>query len=157
MNTMAVGLLVEEHRGEIATAWRSAAAALGGEPALGYAVAPLLRELSLALRDDAGATRAAEAWARTAVLVRSSARPAQLVREARLLQRAIWEALAASGQPVTPQERLAVDGWLLEAIAECVDRLERVRLRLESLDRPAGEGAPAARPAPPPLPRAPRA
>lgn len=156
MNTIGVGLLVEEHRGEIATGWRSAASALGGEPALGYAVGPLLRELSLALRAEDGTGRAADAWARVAVLVRSSARPVQLVRETKLLQRAIWEAIAASGQPVTPQERLAVDGWLLDALAECVDRLERVRLRLESLDRPAPEGS-ASRAAPPPLPRASRA
>jgi len=155
VNTISVGLLLEEHRGEIAATWRIAAGALGGEPALGFAVAPLLRELSLALREE-GSGRTADAWARVAVLVRSSARPAQLVRETKLLQRSIWEAIAASGQPVTPQERVAVDGWILDALAECVDRLERVRQRLEALDRPAGEaGIPRA--APPPLPRGTRA
>ena len=78
------------------------------------------------------------------------------MRETKLLQRSIWEAIAASGQPVTPQERVAVDGWILDALAECVDRLERVRQRLEALDRPAGEaGIPRA--APPPLPRGTRA
>jgi hypothetical protein len=51
---VAVGLLVEEQRGEIAEAWRRTVAnELGGEEAIGFAVAPLLRELSLALRGDA--------------------------------------------------------------------------------------------------------
>jgi hypothetical protein len=150
VDTIGVGLLVEEHRGEIAAAWRNAAAGLGAEPALGFAVAPLLRELSLSLREEGAAARGPDAWARVAVLVRSSAHPAQLAREMKLLHRALWEAIAASGQPVSPEERLAVEEWLHDALAECLDRLDRVRLRLESLDRPADRSAARARP--PPLP-----
>lgn len=153
MKNVGVGLLVEEHRGEIASAWRSAVAALGPDPALGFAVAPLLRELSLAMREEGGA-RGPEAWARVAVLVRSSARPAQLAREMALLQRALWDAVAGSGEPVLHEERRAVDGWLADALAECLDRLDRVRSRLEALDRPAGATSSAGRPQPPPLPRA---
>lgn len=152
MTTIGVGLLVEEHRGEIAASWRSAAAGVGAEPALAFAVAPLLRELSLALREDAGARRGPEAWGRIAVLVRSSASPAQLAREMKHLHAALWQAIAGSGAPVSAAERLAVDGWLFDALGECLDRLERVRLRLEPLDRPAGARA-APRAHPPPLPR----
>jgi hypothetical protein len=152
LNTIGVGLLVEEHRGEIAEAWRGAAATLGAEPALGFAVAPLLRELSLALRGEGGASHGPEAWARIAVLVRSSARPAQLAREFKLLSRAIAEALAASGQPVSAAERIALEAWLYDALAECLDRADRVRQRLEALDRPADARGPG-RAVPPPLPR----
>jgi ubiquinone biosynthesis protein UbiJ len=150
VTTFGVGLLVEEHRGEIAAAWRGAVAALGAEPALGFAVAPILRDLSLALREEGAAARGPEAWARIAVLVRSSARPSQLAREMKLLSRAIAEALAASDEPVSAAERIAVEGWLYDALAECLDRVERVRQRLDALDRPA---APAAHATPPPLPR----
>jgi hypothetical protein len=154
VNTIGVGLLVDEHRGEIAAGWKSAVAALGAEPALGFAVAPLLRELALAMSEE-GAAHGPEAWGRIAVLVRSSARPAQLVRELKLLQLTLWGAIAASGQPVSAAERRAVDGWLFDALAECLDRLERVRLRLEAIDRPP---EPSPRTRPPPLPpRAPGA
>jgi hypothetical protein len=152
VNTIGVGLLVEEHRGDIADRWKSGAAALGAEPALGFAVGPLLRELALALGPEGGAARAPEAWARIAVLVRSSARPAQLARETKLLQQALWDAIGASGQPVSAVERRAVDGWLLDALAECLDRLDRTRQRLDSIDRPAELRSPP-RAQPPPLPR----
>ena len=153
MNTIGVALLVEEHRGDIATAWR-AAMGTEAEPALGFAIAPLLRELSLTLRDEGGTGRGAEAWGRIAVLVRSSARPAQLARELKLLQRALWEALASSGQPVSAAERIAVDGWLFDLLAECLERLERLQSRLAALDRPSDARTPA-RVQPPPLPRSP--
>jgi hypothetical protein len=148
--TIGVALLVEEHRGEIAAAWRSAAGSLGGEPALAFALSPLLRELALALQGRGGSP--AEAYGRIAVLVRSSARPAQLARELKLLHRAIWEALRASGEPVTAEERLAVDDWLHEALVECLERLERARARMEALDGPAAARVPPPRAAPPPLP-----
>jgi len=161
VTSIGIGLLIEEHRGEIAASWRQAAAALGDpEPALGYAIAPLLRELSVALRErDAGA-RSREAWARCAVLVRSTARPAQLAREVKALHVAIWGALGASGHAVMPDERGAVDGWLLDALAEFLDRAERTRARLDVLGAPSVVAAappplPArnlARPEPPPLP-----
>ena len=77
----------------------------------------------------------------------------KLAREMKHLQRAIWEALGASGEPVAPHERLTVDGWLFDALAECSERLERARLRLEALDRPPDAGSPARAKAPPPLPR----
>jgi hypothetical protein len=152
VNTNGVGLLVEEHRGEVAERWKAAVASLGAEPALGFAVGPLLRELALALGPEGGAARGADGWARIAVLVRSSARPAQLARETKLLQQALWDAIAASGQPVSAAERRAVDGWLLDALAECLDRLDRTRQRLESIGPPS-ELRPPARVQPPPLPR----
>jgi hypothetical protein len=148
VNPIGVSLLVEEHRGEIATAWRNAATEAGGEPALGFAVVPLLRELSLALAGDT--PRGDETFARLAVLVRSSARPAQLVREMKLLQNATWQVIGASGAPVAADERLAADAWLMDALAACVERLDRVRQRLDALDAPAPARAPAV---PPPLPK----
>ena len=57
-SAVAVGLMVEEHRAEIHEAWTDAVrAGLPGEPALEFTVGPLLRELSLALRDRVGARR----------------------------------------------------------------------------------------------------
>jgi hypothetical protein len=151
VTSIGIGLLIEEHRGEIAAAWRQAAAAIGDpEPAMGYAVAPLLRELSVSLRDPGAATRTREAWGRCAVLIRSSARPAQIAREVKALHEAIWGALRTSGQPVMPDERSAVDAWLFEALAEFLERAERTRERLDVLEvpasgaRPAGAGAGAA-------------
>jgi hypothetical protein len=153
VNTIGVGLLVDEHRGEIAAGWKDAVAGQEGEPALGFAVAPLLRELALAMSGERAA-RGPEAWGRIAVLVRSGARPAQLAREVKALQHAVWEAIGASGQPVSAAERRAVDGWLFDALAECLERLERVRQRLDALDRPLEARA---RPQPPPLPPRPGA
>jgi hypothetical protein len=148
VTSIGVALLVEEHRGDIAAAWRAAA---GPEPALGFAIAPILRELSLALREEGGAGPGDDAWARIAVLVRSSARPAQVAREVKLLHGAIWDALDRSGEPVLPADRRALDAWLLDATVACLERLERARARLDALDR--GPGDPAARPRPPPLPQ----
>ena len=160
MTSIGVGLLIEEHRGEIAATWRQSVAALGDpEPALGYAIAPLLRELSLGLREPGARDRSREAWARCAVLIRSSARPAQLAREVKALHEAIWGALGVSGQTVMPDERSVVDAWLFDALAEFLERAERTRARLEVLGAPASAAAPpplpsrnSARAAPPPLP-----
>jgi hypothetical protein len=162
VTSIGIGLLIEEHRGEIAASWRQRAATLGDpEPALGYAIAPLLRELSVALRDSDTGARSKEAWSRCAVLIRSSARPAQLAREVKALHESIWDALRASGQAVMPDERSAVDRWLFDALAEFLDRAERTRARLEVLGEPATAGPPpplpsrnAVRVGPPPLPGA---
>jgi hypothetical protein len=147
--------LLEEHRAEIATAWRQAVEReLGAkDPALAFAVAPLLREMALALGGSADPRRPArDGWARCAVLVRSTATPAQLAREFKLLHRAIWEALRARGVPVAPADRVAVDEWLHEALAEALDRLERVRIRVAALERGPVVVPPVARAKPPPLP-----
>lgn len=151
-----MGLLLEEHRGEIASAWRQAVEREIGtrEPALDFAVAPLLREMSLAL-GRADAQRSHQARVRCAVLVRSSAAPARLAREVKILHRCTWAVLRARGTAVTQSERLAVDEWLDETLAEALERIERVRLRMAALERgpvvvpPAGARA---RPTPPPLP-----
>jgi hypothetical protein len=126
-----LGLLLEEHRGEIAAAWKQAVARELGqrEPALSFAVAPLLREMALALGGEAELQRSREAWTRCAVLVRSTAVPAQLAREFKLLHRCTWDAIRARGAPVSPTERRTADEWLDEALAEALDRLERVRVR----------------------------
>jgi hypothetical protein len=171
-----VGLLIEEHRGEVASAWRQAVERELGvkEPALAFAVAPLLRELALAFGSGPDGRRSQEAWKRCAVLVRSTAAPAQLAREFKLLHRCAWEALRARGAPISQADRSAADEWLDEALAEALDRLERVRLRVASLEShgpvvipalarrqaaatppPLPARAPAARAAPPPLRRAP--
>jgi len=133
-----LGLLLEEMRGEIASAWRQAVAReLGGsEPALAFAVAPLLREMGLAL-GTAEPLRSREAWTRCAVLVRSTAVPAQLAREFKLLHRCAWEALRGRGALVSPTERRALDEWLDDALAQALDRLERVRLRAAAYAQPA--------------------
>jgi len=151
-----LGLLLEEHRGEIVAAWRqSVERELGTrEPALAFAVAPMLRELALAMGGDAEARRSHDAWTRCAVLVRSSASPSQLAREFKLLHRCAWEALRARGAPVAQGDRRAADEWLDEALAEALDRVERVRLRVAAFEqRPAVIPALAAPvPRPPPLP-----
>ncbi len=158
MRTVAVGLLVEEHRGEIASTWRTMLEReLGGEPAIGFAVGPLLREMSLALRLEAPPgprVPREEGLQRCAVLVRSTAHAPRVVREFKLLRRALWDVLRASGRIVAADERRAVDEWLDEGLATSLDRLERVRARVDLLDRPPVIAA--ARPAatPPPLPRA---
>ncbi|MGC3997216.1 MAG: hypothetical protein QM767_06750 [Anaeromyxobacter sp.] len=138
MGAVAVGLLVEEHRAEIQETWkRLVEAELGGEPAIGFAAGPLLRELALALRGDAPALRArtGDALSRCTVLVRSSAQPARVAREFKLLHRALWDALRRGGRIVSADERRAADEWLDEALAAALDRLERVRLRIDLLER----------------------
>jgi hypothetical protein len=159
----AVGLLVEEQRSDVAAAWkRTVSEELGGEPALGFAVGPLLREMGLALRDDRPAACQHDGPLRSAVLVRSGASPARVAREFKLLHRALWETLRGAGRIVGADERRAADEWLDEALAESLDRLERVRARIDLVERgpavlPAGP-RPAASPLrPPPLPAAARA
>lgn len=162
VRAVAVGLLVEEQRGEVAASWkRSVERELGGDPALGFAVAPLLREMSIALRGNVPPTRApVDGPPRSAVLVRSAASPARVAREFKLLHRALWETLRAGGHVVSGDERRAADEWLDEALAAALDRLDRVRMRIDLLER-GPEVVPSARaPAPvtvaarpPPLPR----
>jgi hypothetical protein len=148
---LGVGLLVEEQRGDVAAAWKRAVdEELGGEPALAFAVGPLLREMALALRDD-GSRRSAparpqEGALRSAVLVRSGASPSRVAREFKLLHRALWDTLRSAGRIVGADERRAADEWLDEALAAALDRLERVRVRHDLLER-----APAPPPAPPPV------
>jgi hypothetical protein len=160
-----VGLLVEEQRGDVAAAWKRAVEGeLGGEPALAFAVGPLLREMGLALREDRLSPVPAtgnQGALRSAVLVRSGASPARVAREFKLLHRALWDTLRAAGRIVGASERRAADEWLDEALAASLDRLERVRMRIELLERaPAAVSLapqpPAAATAqrPPPLPRA---
>jgi hypothetical protein len=164
-----VGLLVEEYRSEIAAAWRgSVERELGGDMAIGFAVGPLLREMSLALRDSplrghsgageasAGGVPREEGLQRCAVLVRSGSPGARVAREFKLLHRAVWDVLRASARIVGADDRRAVDEWLDEALAASLDRLDRVRTRLDLLERaPAvvSPAAPAASGTPPPLPR----
>ncbi len=157
MGSTGLGLLLEEHRGEIAVAWKQAAAReLGArEPALAFVVAPLLRELALVMGNESEPHRSHEAWNRCAVLVRSTAVPGQLAREFKLLHRCTWEALRARDAPVSPADRRAADEWLDEALAQALDRLERVRIRAAAYSQPAPVVIPAraAPPTPPPLPR----
>jgi hypothetical protein len=161
-----LGLLLEEHRAEMTSAWKQAVTReLGaGEPALAFAVAPLLREMGLALGTRSEPLRSSEAWTRCAVLVRSTASPAQLAREFKLLHRCVWDALRARGALISPAERRALDEWLDEALAQALDRLERVRIRSAAYAQPAPVVIPARSPsrsppplrsAPPPLPRRP--
>jgi hypothetical protein len=156
-----VGLLVEEQRGDIAGTWKRAVELeLGGEAALAFAVGPLLREMALALRDErprTGTERAQEGAVRSAVLVRSGASPARVAREFKLLHRSLWQALRASGRVVGADERRAADEWLDEALAAALDRLDRVRMRIDLLERaPAAVAVPprerAVAQRPPPLP-----
>lgn len=157
MKAAGMGLLLEEHRSEIADRWRNAVGRelATQEPALAFAVAPLLREMALALRDEVPPVRLTRApgdgFTRCAVLVRSSAQPPQLAREFKLLHREMWEVLRAHQRPVSQVERRAADEWLDEALASALDRLERVRLRVEAFER-----GPIVIPArPPPLPARP--
>ena len=144
MRAAAVGLLVEEQRGEVAAAWKRAVEReLGGEPALAFAVGPLLREMALALRADAPSSRGGDATTpdaplRSAVLVRSGAPPARVAREFKLLHRVLWETLRAAGAIVAGEERRAADEWLDEALAAALDRLDRVRMRIDLLRLPRG-------------------
>jgi hypothetical protein len=153
-----MGLLIEEQRGEVTAAWKRAVEReLGGESALGFAVGPLLREMSLALRSDAPPSSApGEGAPRSAVLVRSTATPARVAREFKLLHRALWEALRAAGHVVGAGERRTADEWLDDALAASLDRLDRVRMRIDLLERGPTASAPArdarARVRPPPLP-----
>ncbi len=159
MSAVAVGLLVEEQRGEIGETWKRAVAEeLGGESAIEFAVGPLLRELALALRGDAPPLRprGSDGLARCTVLVRSGAQPARVAREFKLLHRAIWDALRRAGRIVAADERRAADEWLDDALAAILDRIERVRMRIDLLERgPAvvpARGAATAGIRPPPLP-----
>jgi hypothetical protein len=149
-----LGLLLEEHRGEIIATWRQRIQRELGvaEPALAFAVAPLLREMALALGGQGAEARSRDAWTRCAVLVRSTASAAQLAREFKLLHRGIWEALRARGAPVSQLDRGSADEWLDEALAESLERLERVRLRVASFARTPVVIPAAARTTPPPLP-----
>ena len=152
MRAVAVGLLVEEQRGEVAAAWKRAVEQeLGGEAALGFAVGPLLREMALALRGDGRRPAAlASEPLRSAVLVRSGAAPARVAREFKLLHRALWETLRAAGCIVGADERRAADEWLDDALSAALERIDRVRARADLLERPP-PAAPSLRP--PPLPR----
>ena len=161
MRAVAVGLLVEEQRSDVAAAWKRAVAdELGGEPALAFAVGPLLREMGLALRDEGPVIAAPdtprEATLRSAVLVRTGASPARVAREFKLLHRSIWETLRAAGRIVGADERRAADEWLDEALALALDRLERVRSRIDLLERGPAVASPTVAPSlpqrPPPLP-----
>jgi hypothetical protein len=167
VRAVAVGLLVEEQRSDVAAAWKRAVAdELGGEPALGFAVGPLLREMGLALREEVpiGAASASprDGTLRSAVLVRSGASPARVAREFKLLHRALWDTLRSAGRIVGADERRAADEWLDEALACALDRLDRVRARIDLLERGPAVVQPIAAPdaatpatqRPPPLPRA---
>jgi hypothetical protein len=159
---VAVGLLVEEQRSDVAAAWKRAVEEeLGGEPALAFALGPLLREMALALRVDPAPRLAAppdprEAALRSVVLVRSGAAPARVAREFKLLHRALWHTLRAAGRFVGADERRAADEWLDEALAATLDRLERVRMRIDLLEHGPAVVPAAPRPSlsqrPPPLP-----
>ncbi len=163
MRAAAVGLLVEEQRGEIVASWKRAAGEeLGGELALVYAVGPLLREMALELRAGApdSGTGGGERVLRSAILVRSGASPARVAREFKLLHRSLWEALRVAGRIVPADERRAADEWLDEALAAALDRQDRVRMRIDLLDRSSAVPRPAVGPSsriaserPPPLPR----
>lgn len=147
---VAVGLMVEEHRAEIHEAWTEAVrAALPGEPALEFTVGPLLRELSLALRGDVrrSSTPRPDPHTRCAVLVRSAASGARVAREFKLLHRVLWDTLRAAGRVVAADERRATDEWLDDALAASLERLERIRSRIELLERGPEIVAPA-RPSP---------
>jgi len=147
-----LGLLLEEYRSEIAAGWRQGVERELGvkDPALAFALSPLLREAALALGGEARRP-SRDAWTRCSVLVRSTASPAQLAREFKLLHRALWETLRGRGVPVAPADRIAADEWFQEALAESLDRLERVRIRAAALER-AAVVPPIARQKPPPLP-----
>ena len=163
MRAVAVGLLVEEQRSDVAAAWKRAVEdELGGEPALAFAVGPLLREMGLALRDDRPRAAAAPAAPRGRAPLRRARPlrappPARVAREFKLLHRALWSTLRAAGRIVGADERRAADEWLDEALAAALDRLDRVRMRIDLLERgPAvvrAGRAPALSQRPPPLPR----
>ena len=118
--------------------------------------------MALALRGDVPPSRmrsGEDALQRCAVLVRSGAQGARVAREFKLLHRAVWDTLRVAGRIVAADERRAVDEWLDEALASCLDRLERVRARVELLERApmaqaAARTASATPQRPPPLPTA---
>ncbi len=153
MSALGVGLQVEEHRAEIQQSWVGGVEAeLGGERALEFAVGPLLRELSLALRDDAPRLTSPrpDPLARCAVLVRAAASPARVAREFKLLHRALWDTLRRAGAIVAAEERRATDEWLDDALAAALERADRLRTRIDLLDR-VPQGTAAVRPPPPPV------
>lgn len=160
VGAVAVGLLAEEHRVEIQEAWTEAVRSeLRGDPALEFAVGPLLRELALALRGDVPRRSGPrpDPHVRCAVLIRSAASPSRVAREFKLLHRALWETLRAAGHVVGADERRATDEWLHEALAAALERLERIRSRIELLERPEVVGPsraalPPSGQRPPPLP-----
>ena len=90
------------------------------------------------------------------MLVRSGAAPARVAREFKLLHRALWDTLRAAGRIVGAAERRAADEWLDEALAAALDRLDRVRMRIDLLERGPAVLPPSARAGlvqrPPPLP-----
>ncbi|BDG07147.1 hypothetical protein [Anaeromyxobacter paludicola] len=137
MTSAGLGLSIDERRAEVQAAWRRAVTSELGpsEPALGFAVGPLLRELALSLRGDLpGLAEGSpgEAIARCAVLVRSGASPVRLAREVKHLRRALWDALRPHGHPAAPEERRAVDEWLDDALAGALERVERARARTQA-------------------------
>jgi hypothetical protein len=141
VRAVAVALLLEEQRGEIVSGWRDhVERELGDEPALAFAVGPLLREMSLALRGDASPFRGSDVspadagGARSAVLIRSGAQSGRVAREFKLLHRAVWDALKRAGAVVGVDERRAADEWLDEALAAALDRQDRLRTRADLLD-----------------------
>jgi hypothetical protein len=171
VRAVAVGLLIEEQRADVAAAWKRAVEdELGGEAALAFAVGPLLREMALALRGEESPhrkldpDRPGDGTLRSVVLVRSGASPSRVAREFKLLHRSLWDALRAAGRIIAADERRAADEWLDDALAASLDRLDRVRMRIDLLERgPAAAPAEAKRPIearraagslrPPPLPR----
>lgn len=158
MSGMGVGLLIDEHRAEIHQGWKeSVDAELGGERALEYAAGPLLRELSLALRGNAHrlGKPPQDPFGRCAVLVRSATNSVRVAREFKLLHRAVWDALRRAGRIVAIEDRRSTDEWLDEALVAALERIDRVRMRIDLLDaKPASTAprAPAPRQRPPPLP-----
>jgi hypothetical protein len=58
-----------------------------------------------------------------------------VAREFKLLHRAVWDALRRAGRIIALEERRSADEWLDEALAASLDRLERVRLRIDLLER----------------------
>jgi hypothetical protein len=154
VRAVSVGLLIEEQRSEVASAWKQAAdRELGAEPALAFAVGPLLREMAIALRGDdvrRPGLSDPDGTLRSAVLVRSGASPARVAREFKLLHRALWETLRAAGRVVGADERRAADEWLDEALAAALDRIDRMRTRADFLEHPEPVRAEVR---PPPLPR----
>jgi hypothetical protein len=153
VRAVAVALLLEEQRGEIVSGWRrDVEHELGGEPALAFAVGPLLREMSLALRGDPSPLRpevipADVGGARSAVLIRSGAPSGRVAREFKLLHRAVWGTLKQAGAIVAVDERRAADEWLDEALAAALDRQDRLRTRADLLDASPASAGFASRPA----------
>jgi hypothetical protein len=159
MRAVGIGLVVEEQRADVFAAWKRAVdEELGGEAALAFAVGPMLREMGLALRSEGAPApvpaRAGDGSVRSVVLVRSGSAPARVAREFKLLHRALWESVRAAGRIVGADERRAADEWLDEALAAALDRLDRVRARIDLLERPPVTVAPPQQ-RPPPLPQRP--